>query len=267
MSEHFDKLKNIGAQKIHENTHISRLHIESILQEDFTAMTKIQLLGFISILEREYSLDLDILKNSAIRYFEDLKAKQDEEDLEVKVFLAPKRRRNLTPIYIIVVFIIFVSIMFMSMSNDTNEIDEAIIDDSAIENATNYIEPTMEVVTELPVTQEENITTPLVENVKANVDEKEENTSFKIIPKVKVWLGYVDLKTHEKHQKTFENEFDLDASKDWLLAFGHGHIHIEINGVIKKYKIKKNVRFSYINGELKEISLEEFKRLNKGDRW
>jgi len=267
MSEDFDKLKKIGAQKIHENTHISRLHIESILQEDFTAMTKIQLFGFISILEREYSLDLEILTNSAIKYFEDLKAKQDEDNLEVKVFLAPKRKRNLTPIYIIVVFIIFISIMFISMSNDTNMIDEAVIDDSAIENATKYIEPVTEVVSELPITQEENTTTPLVENIEPNVDKKEENISFKIIPKVKVWLGYIELETYEKHQNTFQNEFDLDPSKDWLLAFGHGHIHIEINGVIKKYKIKKNVRFSYINGNLKEISLEEFKRLNKGNRW
>ena len=80
-------------------------------------------------------------------------------------------------------------------------------------------------------------------------------------------MGYVDLDTHKKYQKTFKDEFDLDPTKDWLLAFGHGHINIEIDGVIKKYKIRKNVRFSYIDGKLEEISLEEFKRLNKGSRW
>ena len=260
MSEHFDKLKSIGAQKIHENTHISRLHVEGILEEDFTKMTKIQLLGFISILEREYGLNLDILKNSAIKYFQNLEDEHADDDVEVKVFLAPKRKRNLTPIYLLVVAVIFISIMFVSMSGSSSKEEVAPIDNRVIESAKSNIEP----IIETPI--DENITVK-VEEVKPKVIEKEEITSFKIIPKVKVWLGYVDLNSHKKYQRTFKDEFDLDPSKDWILAFGHGHLKIEINGVIKKYKIKKNVRFSYIGGDLEEISLEEFKRLNKGSRW
>ena len=82
-----------------------------------------------------------------------------------------------------------------------------------------------------------------------------------------MWLGYVDLATYKKGQKIFSDEFSLDPSKDWILAFGHGRINIEINGIIKKFENPKNIRFSYIDGELKEISLEEFKGLNKGRRW
>jgi len=262
MSEHFDKLKKIGIQKIHENTHISRIHIESILNEDFKNMSKIQLLGFISILEREYGLHLESLKESALNYFQNIQdEKAGEED--VKVFLAPKRKTNLTPLYIIVVFLIFISIMFMSMNYDTNKEQVTNIDNSAIESAKNTIEPVV------VLSNEENISKKIKE-FKVEVPEiieKEEISSFKIIPKAKVWLGYIDLATYKKHQKTFKDEFDLDPSKDWILAFGHGRLNIEINGVIKKYKIKKNVRFSYINGELNEINLEEFKTLNKGDRW
>ena len=121
-------------------------------------------------------------------------------------------------------------------------------------------------------TSKEKIIQEVVVEESVLIEEKPEEknvavTSFTIKPKIKVWLGYVDLNTHKKYQKTFEDEFSLDPSKDWLLAFGHGHVNILINGVKKEYKIKKNVRFFYKDGELKEISLEEFKELNKGDRW
>jgi len=97
--------------------------------------------------------------------------------------------------------------------------------------------------------------------------DSDEIISFKIIPTHEVWLGYIDLETYEKGQKIFLDEFSLDPSKDWLLAFGHGHISIEINGIIKKYEIKKNVRFLYKNRELKEVNYEEFKSLNRGSGW
>ena len=267
MSEDFDKLKKIGPQKIHETTHISRLHVEAILQEDFKKMAKIQALGFISILEREYGLNLEYLNNIALKYFEELDGDSESaDDHEVKVFLAAKRKRNMTPFYIIVVVVIFILIMFVSMGGSSAKEDVASFDNSAIESAKNNIEPTIEPTVEPKI--DENITAPeVVQEFEPEPIANKEITSFKILPKVKVWLGYVDLDTHKKYQKTFKDEFDLDPTKDWLLAFGHGHINIEIDGVIKKYKIRKNVRFSYIDGKLEEISLEEFKRLNKGSRW
>lgn len=258
MSENFDKIKSIGPQKIHENTHISRLHVEAILNKDFEGMTKIQLLGFISILQREYSLDLDSLKDEALKYFQEIKAESSEEDVDV--FLTPKRKKNFTPLYIIIVIIIFVSIMFMSMNSQNNEEKITPIDNSAIENAKSNIEPVASIVESI---NEVNT------SVEPEVIEQEEIKSFKISPKVRVWLGYVDLSTYKKYQKIIkeEEDFDLDPSKDWLLSFGHGHINMEVDGVVTKYQIKKNVRFSYINSELKEINLEEFKALNKGSRW
>ena len=66
MSEDFEKLKKIGVQRIHEATHISRIHAQAILNCSFEDMTKIQLNGFISILQREYSLDLSDLRDKSL---------------------------------------------------------------------------------------------------------------------------------------------------------------------------------------------------------
>jgi hypothetical protein len=268
MSEGFDKLKNIGIQKIHENTHISRVHIEAILSEDFSDMHKVQLLGFVSILEREYHLDLSELKDNALTYFEELHAGEEENR---KVFVVPKRKKNLTPIYISVAIIIFAIIVFISMNSNSDDQKVKEFDNQIIEKVSQDIDN---------IKADENISEAVVDENLSTVEEevqevtpeikqepKNEVKSLKIEPKVRVWLGYIDLENYKRHQKTFKDTLELDPSKDWLLAFGHGHLNIEVDGVIKKYKSKRNIRFSYINGELKEISLEEFKTLNKGNRW
>lgn len=267
MNEGYETLKKIGVQKIHEQTHISSVHIEALLNDGFDDMTKIQFLGFISILEREYGVNLDDLKDKALLHFSQNSENSNEK---AKVFLSANKKRNLTPIYITIAVIIFAVFIYMSVDSSNTEVCEVEkVDNSVIESAKNNIVAdekevaVIELNNSIPeinttIIEEESIKDPQADN---------KITSFKIKPTIKVWLGYVDLKNHKKYQKTFEDELELDPSKNWLLAFGHGHIDIEINGIVKKYTIKKNVRFSYIDGELKDINLEEFKSLNKGSRW
>ncbi|MDX9756166.1 MAG: hypothetical protein RBT52_01475, partial [Sulfurimonas sp.] len=97
--------------------------------------------------------------------------------------------------------------------------------------------------------------------------ESAKESSLKIISKSKVWMGYIDLSNRRQNQKTFSGEFTLDSSKNWLISLGHGLIDIEINGVILNSKKAQNVRFSYIDSKLKEIDIEEFKSLNRGNAW
>jgi len=262
MSEGFDKLKVIGAQKIHEDTHISKGYVQAMLHESFEEMTKIQLFGFVSILEREYGVELDDLKAKISQYFVENSKDKNEE---VKVFVSPKRKRNLTPFYISTVVIIFAVVMYLTLNSTSNKNNEVIkVDNSAIENATNNITVVEEV--KIVDINESNISVEVVEELVV-VEEKMVVKSFKIKPKVRVWLGYIDLETYKKKQTTFKNELDLDPSKDWLLSFGHGHLNIEIDGVENKYTIANNVRFLYKDGQIKKVTLKEFRELNKGSRW
>jgi hypothetical protein len=92
MSDGLNKLKSIGAQKIHEKTHIARHHVQAVIHETFDDMTKIQLLGFISILEREYSVDLSDLKIKVQDFFSVTIA---EDEQNAKVFVSPKKEKKL----------------------------------------------------------------------------------------------------------------------------------------------------------------------------
>ena len=278
MSEDFDKLKEVGVQKIHEITHISKVHIEAVLHDNFENISKVQLFGFISILEREYTVNLDDLKNRAVKYFEE-HTQEPNEQKKINVFQSSKKKINLIPIYIAIVIVIFASFMLLNINSSQSEVSEDIkVDNSAIESIKNNLSTvvidnnssivSVESNQTDKVTKQMNLDSFTESNQASEVKKaSDEIISFKIIPNIEVWLGYIDLQTYKKYQKIFSNEFVLDPSKDWLLSFGHGHINIEVNGILKKYEIKKNMKFSYINSELKEIDLEEFKSLNRGSRW
>ena len=67
--------------------------------------------------------------------------------------------------------------------------------------------------------------------------------------------------------KTFTGEFDLDPNKEWLLIFGHGYINVIINSEQKKFNSKKTLRLLYKDGTVTQLSVDEFKRLNRGNSW
>ena len=69
MSEALERLQKLGAQKIYEDTHIPIKHVQAILHESFEGFSKVQFLGFISILEKEYSLELQELHEKGAEYF------------------------------------------------------------------------------------------------------------------------------------------------------------------------------------------------------
>lgn len=303
----FDRLKEIGAQKIHEKTHITKQHVQAILHESFEGINKIQFLGFLSILEREYGLNLDDLKSIGLAYYSEQTPSTQEP--KKKVFLVTKKKKNYIPIYIGVTVVIFAVVAYFTLlplssmldSTKVQEIDnsaiesaktnisliekkEIIIDEETDENKTIIVQETIlqetqnqdmkedntsknEVLELQEVVQEPKVEETNLESDAKNTEVASDENSLKILPKSKVWMGYIDLKTHRKRQKTFANEFDLDAQKEYLFLFGHGYITVEVNGVENKFSNKNNLRLLYKDGKLTKITTQEFKDLNNGSKW
>ena len=256
------KLKDIGAQKIHEKTHISRQHVQAILHESFEDGQKVQFIGFISILEREYSVDLSDLKARATEYFDDIDAHSSAKN---QVFVVPKKKKKFTALYISIVIIIFIGVSAYSILTSTS---------AAKTQNIKVQELNQEKVQEiLEIVEDINETNSSLENNESTIIVEEEVVAIEVpkslivLPRTKVWMGYIDLETHKKYQKVFKNKFTLDTSKNWIIVFGHGSVNIEIDGELKKFNNKNNLRFLYQDGELKKITYKEFKRLNKGRKW
>ncbi|MEK6658794.1 MAG: hypothetical protein AABY36_03830 [Campylobacterota bacterium] len=310
MSEDFEKLKSIGVQKIHEATHIPRVHVQAILDENFEDMHSVQLAGFISILEREYSINLSKLRDKSKEYFESKKPVHKTKK-SATLLIASKKKRKLTPVYIALGVVVFVMFAIFNKPSDSeiSKIDNSAIksaqdsllvvadeknaskaDDNTTTNAQNPLESaTQQEIMQNPVEpvaqlikQEavQDVTPEAIAKVVQEVTQEANKTaviepsketthesSLKIISKNKVWLGYIDLSDYKQNQKTVVGEFTLDSAKNWLLVLGHGLVEIEVGGVVKKFEKAQNIRFSYINSELKEIDAEEFKKLNRGVKW
>ena len=287
MSKDLQRLKSIGAQKICEDTHIPLSYVQNVIHESFEGLTKVQFLGFISILEREYQLNLSVLKTKGVNYF-------DEEKIsDEKVFKFPEKRTNFTGLYIVIVLIIFSLAIYKSLDYNKVNLNPKSIDNNTIIDAQEKISITkknkvnVEFSSDINITQELNNTVERnSSNEITNVLEIEEVTVKKEIivkkpvqiivkkslplvikPRSKVWIGYINLTDKEKHQATVKHNLTLDSSKEWLIVTGHGNINIVLNGETKKYFAPKSVRYLYKNGTLKKLSVKEFKKLNNGHLW
>jgi len=261
MSEELEKLQKLGAQKIYEQTHIPVQNVQALLHSSFDSFSRVQFLGFISILEREYDLELVELKSLGLTHFNEEKINKKDDGL----FVIPKKRKKNTLLYIVVVTLLFIIGLFLSLNSmNSEDISEHKPDNTLIENVQKSIEPKPRIETENidlnnTVNQEIVVAVPKEKPVVVQ--------SFKIITKSKVWFGYIDVGTNKKYQKTFSGEKDLDPKKSWLLLFGHGHIDMYINGEHVKFKNHENIRFFYEDGKLERITAREFRKLNRGSKW
>lgn len=275
MSDGLIKLQNIGAQKIHEKTHIARHNIQAILHESFEDMTKIQMQGFITILQREFDIDLSEYKAKVDEYY--LINTPAVDTNEAKFFVTPTKKRNYTFVYVLIVIAIFgVAVYFTleKLEQNAQKTDNHTIDNSAIKNAQQSMSKIVEeenvVLEEVEEEKTVEAETAEVETIEAQTDKPEVVEivkSFKIIPNTKLWIGYVDLSNHRKYQKLFSDELELDPKKDWLLTLGHGNVKVEINAETRELNDKSNVRLLYKDSNLTQINLEEFKELNRGQKW
>ncbi|MBU1928215.1 helix-turn-helix domain-containing protein [bacterium] len=275
MSENFTKLKEIGLAEISEQTHISKQHIEALLQENFKALKKVQFLGFLSILERDYRLDLSELKERGLKFYSD-----GESAKPASVFIEKRSQKSSKAIYILIALIIFILAIYYSLGSEKADIE---VNATQVQSVTQEMEALVENnVSELNNSlNETNASSELAEDMDVNAPSEPLQTetalpakemksmanSLKILAKSKLWFGYIELGTENKTQKVFSGDLELDASKNFLLLFGHNNVEIELNGEKQEFEKNKNIQFLYKDGELSQISLDEFKKLNKGEKW
>ena len=285
MSLGFERLQEIGITKIHQDTHISMSYLKSILEEDFQKISRVQLNGFISILEREYNLDLSELKdevsqNAAL-------PKKLAENQEDNIFLRNNKKRKMMKIYMgFVIVLLFLGAAYTVINNSQN--NTLFVEDEIVDKVQEKLEKSKIVLPEkTKKTLQKQSSQPLKAIVKKEIPVKKEiikqkhkivkatpsipqNSSpktFKVFPRFKVWIGIIDVKKKTKKQRTISKAMELDGTKEWLLLLGHGKVNVEMNDKNITYHKSTNLRLHYLNGEISELNISEFKKLNNGRKW
>ncbi|MDP2078423.1 MAG: hypothetical protein Q8N01_05070 [Sulfuricurvum sp.] len=265
----FDDLQNLGANVIHEQTHIARSKLELVLNKSFADLTRVQFMGFISILEREYGIDLSGIRQE---YDEFVQSHPDVVIQKESVILQAQSRSRqkwiLGGVVAITLLIVIGSMIqgrlsiapsedVIQLSSGNVEVVDANLGIVPVEINTTVIAPIVEANT-TALKSELNISTKSVATIENAVSIK---------PTVKVWIGILDLTTGTKSQKTTTDPIVLDKSKNTLYMFGHGRLEILTPNGTKILKDRNAVWFTYENGQLKQINEAEFSVKNNGVAW
>jgi len=92
-------LEENTTKTISERTKISEENLEYLLSNDFSAIKKVKTLGFISILEREYGVDLSKLKEEALAYYDQHLA---EESVTIGLSIMEEKKERSKWLWLIV---------------------------------------------------------------------------------------------------------------------------------------------------------------------
>lgn len=266
----FEDLQELGANVIHEQTHIARAKLESLLAKAYGDLTRVQFMGFISILEREYGIDLSDIRHE---YDEFVQMQPDAVLQKSSVILqAASRTRQKWVLGGIVAVAVLIALGSMTQGQLSVSPSEDIIklsttDVKVVDQNTDTVLPIEVNTTDvIPVAEanvsvvksEENLTAAAVVNFENAVSIK---------PVAKVWVGMMDMTTGKKTQKITKESIVLDKSKNTLFMFGHGRLEITTPEGQKTLKERNAVWFAFEHGKLKQINETQFIELNKGTNW
>lgn len=263
MSENFEKLREIGAQKIHERTHISKNYVQALLHSSFETMSRVQFLGFVSILEREYHLDLSDLRQKGLNHFN----ARNEAEQEQSIFVDAGSSKSMKPLYIgMLIFVVIVALLGTIFSEDGS--DKSLEENQTVleSNESNESNISLE-ITDMNATAESNLFGAIELNSTAAAAVEAPPAYFALTPRGRVWIGYINLESGKKFQTTTSDKIELDANTTWALTLGHGKVSFEINGEQIDFDKIRNLRFLYKDGKLEPLSFEEYKQLNRGNVW
>ena len=276
----FEDLQSLGANVIHEQTHIARSKLELVLNKSFSSLTRVQFMGFMSILEREYGIDLTELRNE----YDDFMQTHPDAVLPKKsvILQAQSRSRQKWVLGTIVAIALLVALgsiiqgrLSIAPSEDIMKLSST--DVEVLDTNTGMITPSElnTTIAEINTTTVKNEINTTIKPVIApkddmNISKKSVKTienAVSIKPSVKVWMGMLDLTTGAKSQKTTMDPIVLDKTKNVLYMFGHGRLDIVTPDGTKTLTDRNTVWFVYENGQLKQISAAEFAIKNNGANW
>lgn len=279
-----DLIKQERIGNVTKQTHITKAVLERILNREFQSLKRSQVYGVLSILEREYSVDLNEFRNECEEYFQ---ANKTDDNSFVVMETIPKNNHFLLRF---VVLLIIVSIVYggwyffhsyynSSANNSDPQNEKTLIDiilegrDTIVEKVSgkssdsDSVEIENQEITDQNATLEANVVTTTTQIQKTQ--EASEEESKQVVAK--------DIQTIENRQITQESsENSVDSNTDMQSNESNSEVmsnneveanrSVEIDS-IKREKItllpQKVMKFELMN--LKTKRLLKFKRKDQYD--
>lgn len=237
---------------INEKTRISVANIDKLAKKDFSDLRKVQVLGFISILEREYGESFDDLRQAANEYFG-----SSAETIHLSEhFIKDVSSSNGNKRIILFLGIILIAVVWFFYSsileNNKQSIITPIVDDI---NNTIVVTKKENNITDINQTKEANTTSQ--KSSEANLSSAVAS-GIKIVPLKKMWFAVVDLATKKVFDHIISEPFDANSTSETLIVTSVAPFSMVTKIGEKKYNDFKSHYFKVTAGTPEEITKELF---------
>lgn len=273
----FEDLQALGTEKIHERTHISRDKVDLVLTKSFAQIGRVQFMGYISILEREYDIDLSAIKEEYIQF-----CQSNPSVLAPKESVILRANSNTKPKWIATGAAVIIGLIAGgyylqgTMSSEPND-DLLNLTTASVQvvetNETNITDMNeTNQSTAIPVVKTET-NQSAVQPIQPAMQQPALSSavvggqSTQIVPQFKVWYGMIDLSTGKKMQNITADPIIVDPTKTWLIVLGHGRVELSSTEGKKVLNDRNTVHFVCENGLFKQITQQEFIERNGGKNW
>ncbi len=277
---------------ISKKTMISELDLQILKNKEFGKINKSKGLGFIKIIEREYLVDLSELKKELITY---LKEHNKIQNTEFFISPPPKKKNNKIVAVFLLLLIIIAGISYVvhfrkehkiiintngykatpaikeakrlvniefNESNETNETNETNINalDTNDSNESNNTDKFLSIEQNKTVINQDKT----MDNNISNFSILKTKNNLIIDPKTRIWVGEIDLNTHEKKSYTKDSNISIPIKNSTLIVTGHGYFKLFYKGKKFNFSTKSPMRFFIKDDNISQITKDEFIKLNKG---
>jgi len=300
-------LEKIGLQEVCKKTHIEVKQLEYMINNQYDKLNKVNTLGFVKIISREYKLDFTDWLEGFYDYWAEHKVEEDSH--KEKIFIRAKNNRASRKGVWLFLFIFLIAGIFGVFSIFKSEINidvMSLLDKAKTEtNQTSAFQSApivQEAATSLGVKVEErvvetNSSNSTVQAVVVSIDENltrkneandsnasgiplpmlpESNTTLVntvpknnaiIVPTKRIWIGFVNLETFMRKESTSDQNITIDLNKNQLIKTGNGFFKLSYDGSVEDFTEQGSTRFLVEKGVIKKISEEKFIELNRGKNW
>lgn len=303
--ECINKLREIGIENISIKTRLTQDKIIDIIECRFENLDRTRAKGFIQIIQREFNIDLSEWNKAYDDYYNECMDKIEnkeinkDNDTSVKINIPIQNEKKNKPYTKLVAFLICLCVLFViyfvynnfysSNNIANNENNETMIDNNSTSELNTIIDNNATINNNATIdnnaTMDNNATTKdtlSLENTQAkdintqNIESKDtisnlptqNQEELTITPKKPLWIGVIDLDTHNKKQASTMNSYTIKLDSDKLIRTGHSYFDIKAPNFDKHYIGGDNKYFLFtIKDGFKEINKKEFLELNRGEEW
>lgn len=289
MDNALQKLREIGIEKIKEDTNLDITKIECILNKRFEKLDSVRAKGFVNILEKQYNLDLSFW----LLEYKDFHQGNKKDEPKIQESGVESKNSFLIWGAVALIGVIGAVLLALLIPSDSKaskkEIASASIEEKIPQTSQDTaIKEEVEILQEQKEQNNQNDLPKAVESKEITQNKQEVSSDKKIseygeviFPNLSfdeenilyiesdkpLWVGIINIDSKKRIAKT-KKDFEIPLDKQLLISIARGGFALSFDDESKEFKGYLPVYLIHTKeGGLREISKEEFIYLNGGVEW